>query len=87
MFEKRNLIHPVKRYGGRIIIWACFAAAVPGRLVVIDGTMNSDPCKWILKKNVRPGAESHGNVGPAATRGPQGQRTVEEAPTFSPVQR
>uniref|UniRef100_A0AAY4E7X3 Tc1-like transposase DDE domain-containing protein n=1 Tax=Denticeps clupeoides TaxID=299321 RepID=A0AAY4E7X3_9TELE len=37
---KTNIIPTVKYGGGSVIVWGCFAASGPGRLV-IDGTMNS----------------------------------------------
>ncbi|KAF7645946.1 hypothetical protein LDENG_00195770 [Lucifuga dentata] len=36
------------------MVWGCFAASGPGRLAVIDGTMNSALYQKILKENVRP---------------------------------
>ncbi|MBN3294719.1 TCB1 transposase, partial [Polypterus senegalus] len=36
------------------MVWGCFAASGPGRLAVIDGTMNSTVYQKILKENVRP---------------------------------
>ena len=36
------------------MVWGCFAASGPGRLAVINGTMNSAVYQKILKENVRP---------------------------------
>ncbi len=36
------------------MVWGCFAASGPGRLAIIDGTMNSALYQKILKENVRP---------------------------------
>ncbi len=36
------------------MVWGCFAASGPGRLAVINGTMNSAVYQKILKDNVRP---------------------------------
>ncbi len=53
-FHKKNIIPTVKRGGGIVMVWGCFAASGPGRLVIIDGTMNSALYQKILKENVRP---------------------------------
>ncbi len=37
-----------------MMVWGCFAASGPGRLAVINGTMNSAVYQKILKDNVRP---------------------------------
>ncbi|KAK3550047.1 hypothetical protein QTP86_019146 [Hemibagrus guttatus] len=37
-----------------VMVWGCFAASGPGRLAVINGTMNSAVYQKILKENVRP---------------------------------
>ncbi len=36
------------------MVWVCFAASKPGRLAIIDGTMNSALYQKIPKKNVPP---------------------------------
>ncbi len=53
-FHKKNIIPTVKHGGGSVMVWGCFAASGPGRLVIIDGTMNSALYQKILKENVRP---------------------------------
>uniref|UniRef100_A0A8C4T2A2 Tc1-like transposase DDE domain-containing protein n=1 Tax=Erpetoichthys calabaricus TaxID=27687 RepID=A0A8C4T2A2_ERPCA len=53
-FQKKNIIPTVKYGGGSVMVWGCFAASGPGRLAVIDGTMNSTVYQKILKENVRP---------------------------------
>ena len=40
-FEQKNLIPTVKHGGGSVMVWGCFAASGPGRLAIIDTTMNS----------------------------------------------
>ncbi|KAK3515259.1 hypothetical protein QTP70_013040 [Hemibagrus guttatus] len=51
---KKNIIPTVKYGGGSVMAWGCFAASGPGRLAVINGTMNSAVYQKILKENVRP---------------------------------
>lgn len=53
-FQKKNIIPTVKYGGGSVMVWGCFAASGPGRLAVINGTMNSAVYQEILKENVRP---------------------------------
>ncbi|KAK3548008.1 hypothetical protein QTP70_002313 [Hemibagrus guttatus] len=53
-FQKKNIIPTVKYGGGSVMVWGCFAASGPGRLAVINGTMNSAVYQKILKENVRP---------------------------------
>jgi len=53
-FQKKNIIPTVKHGGGSVMVWGCFAASGPGRLAVIDGTMNSALYQKILKENVQP---------------------------------
>ncbi|KAK3555833.1 hypothetical protein QTP86_029038 [Hemibagrus guttatus] len=50
-FQKK-IIPPTVKYGGGSVL-VCFAASGPGRLAVINGTMNSAVYQKILKKNVR----------------------------------
>lgn len=46
-YRKNN--GPVAKYGGgSMMVWDCFAASGPGRLKIIDGTMNSALYKRIL---------------------------------------
>ncbi|KAK3574095.1 hypothetical protein QTP86_002852 [Hemibagrus guttatus] len=52
-FQNKNIIPKVKYGGGSVIVWGCFAASGPGRLAVINGTMNSAIYQKILKENVR----------------------------------
>ncbi len=44
----------VKYGGGSVMVWGCFAASGPGRLAVINGTMDSAVYQKILKDNVWP---------------------------------
>ncbi|KAK3556981.1 hypothetical protein QTP70_022323 [Hemibagrus guttatus] len=53
MRQKLNFLE-VKYGGGSVMVWGCFAASGPGRLAVINGTMNSAVYLKILKENVRP---------------------------------
>ncbi|KAI4897281.1 hypothetical protein NFI96_024651 [Prochilodus magdalenae] len=53
-FQKKNIIPTVKYGGGSVMVWGCLAASGPGRLAVINGTMNSAVYQKILKENVRP---------------------------------
>ncbi|KAK3550665.1 hypothetical protein QTP70_002365 [Hemibagrus guttatus] len=53
-FQKKNIIPTVKYGGGSVMVWGCFAASGPGRLAVVNGTMNSAVYQKILKENVRP---------------------------------
>ncbi len=53
-FQKKNIIPTVKYGGGSVMVWGCFAASGPGRLAVINGTMNSAVYQKILKDNVWP---------------------------------
>ncbi len=53
-FQKKNIIPTVKYGGGSVMVWGCFAASGPGRLAVINGTMNSAVYQKIMKDNVRP---------------------------------
>ncbi|KAI3361985.1 hypothetical protein L3Q82_012335 [Scortum barcoo] len=53
-FQKKNIIPTVKYGGGSVVVWGCFAASGPGRLAVINGTMNSAVYQKILKENVHP---------------------------------
>ncbi len=50
-FQKKNIIPTVKYGGGSVMVWGCFAASGPGRLAVINGTMNSAVYQKILKDN------------------------------------
>uniref|UniRef100_T1E4C8 Transposase n=1 Tax=Crotalus horridus TaxID=35024 RepID=T1E4C8_CROHD len=52
--QHQNLIPTVKHGGGSIMVWGCFAASGPGRIVVIDGKMNPTFYQDILQENVRP---------------------------------
>ncbi len=53
-FHKKNIIPTVKYGGGSVMVWGCFAASGPGRLAIIDRTMNSALYQKIRKENVRP---------------------------------
>ncbi len=51
-FHEKNIIPTVKHGGGSVMVWGCFAG--PGRLGIIDETMNSALYQKILKENVQP---------------------------------
>ncbi len=53
-FHKKNIIPTVEHGCGSVMVWGCFASSGPGRLAIIDGTMNSALYQKILKENVRP---------------------------------
>ncbi|KAK3568905.1 hypothetical protein QTP86_019571, partial [Hemibagrus guttatus] len=53
-FQKKIITPTVKYGGGSVMVWGCSAASGPGRLAVINGTMNSAVHQKILKENVRP---------------------------------
>ena len=53
-FHNKNIIPTVKHGGGSVMVWGCFAASGPGRLAIIDGTMNSALYQKILKENIWP---------------------------------
>uniref|UniRef100_A0A8C4SE42 Uncharacterized protein n=1 Tax=Erpetoichthys calabaricus TaxID=27687 RepID=A0A8C4SE42_ERPCA len=61
-FQKKNIIPTVKYGGGSVMVWGCFAASGPGRLAVIDGTMNSTVYQKILKENVRDNGKCSVNI-------------------------
>jgi len=52
--SEKNIIPTVKYGGGSVMVWGCFAASGPGRLAVINGTMNSAVYQKLLKENVQP---------------------------------
>ncbi|KAK3559140.1 hypothetical protein QTP86_005021 [Hemibagrus guttatus] len=54
VFQKKNITPTVKYGGGSVMVWGCSAASGPGRLAVINGSMNSAVYQKILKENVRP---------------------------------
>ncbi|XP_075444851.1 uncharacterized protein LOC142488342 isoform X3 [Ascaphus truei] len=54
VFEQKNLIPTVKHGDGSVMVWGCFAASGPGRLAIIDTTMNSALYQKILEENVGP---------------------------------
>ncbi len=52
-FHTKNIIPKVKHGGASVMFWGCFAFSEPGRLAIIDGTINSAVYQTILKENVR----------------------------------
>ena len=53
-FHSKSLIPMVNHGGGSVMVWGCFAASRPGRLSLIEGTMNSALYQRILQQNVGP---------------------------------
>lgn len=49
--HKTNLIWKKEHGDGSVIVWVWFAASAPGRIPVIDETVDSDQF-WILGVNV-----------------------------------
>ncbi|MGH0164696.1 UNVERIFIED_CONTAM: hypothetical protein FKN15_069900 [Acipenser sinensis] len=56
MSGENQTLHSTVRtsWGGSVIVWGCFAASGPGRLAIIEGTMNSALYQRIQQENVRP---------------------------------
>jgi hypothetical protein len=52
IWRKPGTIHTVKHGGGSIMLWGCFSAAGAGRLVRIEGKMNSAKYREILDENL-----------------------------------
>uniref|UniRef100_A0A3Q2CFB6 Tc1-like transposase DDE domain-containing protein n=1 Tax=Cyprinodon variegatus TaxID=28743 RepID=A0A3Q2CFB6_CYPVA len=53
-FKEKNLLPTVKHGGGNVKVWACFSASGPGRLHIIQGTVNSQGYQQILDQNLLP---------------------------------
>lgn len=53
-FQKTKTIPTVKYGGGSVMVWGWFAASGPGRLAVVNGSMQSAVYQNILKENVWP---------------------------------
>ena len=51
-WRKPGTIPTVNHYGGSIMLWGCFSAAVTGRLVRIEGKMNGAKYREILDENL-----------------------------------
>ena len=50
--HQKHTIPTVKHGGGSIMLWGCFSAAGPGRLVKIEGRMNAAKYTEILRDNL-----------------------------------
>ena len=80
-FIKKNIIPTVKHGGGSVMVWGCFAASGPGRLAVIDGTMNSALYQKILKENVRPSVQTSSS----STLGLCSRTMIQNTPASPPL--
>lgn len=59
-FDDKNLRPTIKHGGGSIMLWGCFAASGPGKLVRINGIMDSAAYQSILADNLQPSARQLG---------------------------
>ncbi|KAK3568060.1 hypothetical protein QTP86_029255 [Hemibagrus guttatus] len=54
----KNTIPTVKHGGGNIMLWGCFSAKGPGRLICVKERMNGAMYREILSKNLLPSARA-----------------------------
>ncbi|KAK3529248.1 hypothetical protein QTP70_021905 [Hemibagrus guttatus] len=54
----KNIIPTVKHGGGNIMLWGCFSAKGPGRLIRVKERMNGAMYREILSKNLLPSARA-----------------------------
>jgi len=52
----KNTIPTVKHGGGNIMLWGCFSAKGPGRLIRVKERMNGAMYREILSENLLPSA-------------------------------
>ncbi|KAK3556744.1 hypothetical protein QTP70_015910 [Hemibagrus guttatus] len=58
MITRTNTIPTVKHGGGNIMLWGCFSAKGPGRLIRVKERMNGAMYREILSKNLLPSARA-----------------------------
>ncbi|KAK3555083.1 hypothetical protein QTP86_007968 [Hemibagrus guttatus] len=56
--QPKNTIPTVKHGGGNIMLWGCFSAKGPGRLIRVKERMNGAMYREILSKNLLPSARA-----------------------------
>ncbi len=54
----KNTIPTVKHGGGNIMLWGCFSAKGPGRLICVKERMNGAMYREILSENLLPSARA-----------------------------
>ncbi len=54
----KNTIPTVKHGGGNIMLWSCFSAKGPGRLICVKERMNGAMYREILSENLLPSARA-----------------------------
>ncbi len=58
MLHPKNSIPTVKHGGGNIMLWGCFSAKGPGRLICVKERMNGAMYREILSENLLPSARA-----------------------------
>lgn len=52
VFEEKNLLPTIKHGASNIMIWKCFAATGTGKIICIDGTIDSAGYQAILNESL-----------------------------------